>query len=146
MYVPLRRREKGHDSQNKKCDKSGTKDQVISKTQSLMIDQRESMSSLEQKLQAIKNERFSTNIKMHELKRENNKLKSKSEIQIAKLSTMSTRNVNKRIKRKQSTINHFLEVKDSHEKEINYLKMKSNSIKNKYKNITSQLRYYREKK
>jgi hypothetical protein len=40
-------------------------------------------------------------MEMRELKKENNKLKSKSEIQIAKLSTLSTRNVNKGIKRKQ---------------------------------------------
>jgi hypothetical protein len=63
-----------------------------------MKDQKESISSLEKNLQAIQHERFSTNMKMHELKKENNKLKSKSEIQIAKLSTLSTRNVNKRIK------------------------------------------------
>jgi succinate dehydrogenase/fumarate reductase flavoprotein subunit len=101
MYDPLRRREKGingHDGKNKKCNKCGTKDVINSKTQSLMKDQKESISSLEKNLQAIKYERFSTNMKMHELKKENNKLKSKSEIQIAKLSTLSTRNVNKRIK------------------------------------------------
>ena len=74
-----------------------------------MKDQKESISSLEKKLQAIQHERFSTNMEMRELKKENNKLKSKSEIQIAKLSTLSTRNVNKRIKRKQ--------VKDAREKE-----------------------------
>jgi hypothetical protein len=66
-----------------------------------MKDQKESISSLEKQLQVIQHERFSTNMEMRELKKENNKLKSKSEIQIAKLSTLSTRNVNKGIKRKQ---------------------------------------------
>ena len=103
-------------------------------------------------------------MKMHELKKENNKLKSKSEIIITKLSTLSTRNVNKIIKTKQSTINQRVEIKDVHEKENKVLqlksssiknkyknirsqlfKLKSSSIKNKYKNITSQLRYYTEK-
>ena len=57
MYVPLRRREKGitgHDGKNKKCNNCGTKDKVISKTQSLMKDQKESISRLEKKMQAIK--------------------------------------------------------------------------------------------
>lgn len=87
MYVPLRRREKGingHDGKNKKCNKCGTKDVINSKTQSLMKDQKESISSIEKQLQKIQHERFSTNMEIHELKKENNKLKSKSEIQMAK--------------------------------------------------------------
>jgi len=43
-----------HDCKNKKCNNCGTKDKVISKTQSLMKDQKESISRLEKKMQAIK--------------------------------------------------------------------------------------------
>ena len=49
MHVPLRRRDKGingHDGKYNKCNKCETKVKVISKTQSLMKDQKESISSL----------------------------------------------------------------------------------------------------
>lgn len=73
-------------------------------------------------------------------------MKTKHEISESKLSTLSsTRNVNKKLKRKQNKINELVSSNNKLEKEKIFLKARNIAIKNKFKNQSALLKYYRNK-
>jgi hypothetical protein len=74
-------------------------------------------------------------------------LKTKHEISESKLSTLSsTRNVNKKLKRKENKINEVVSSNNKLEKEKKFLKARNIAIKKIFKSQSALLKYYRNQR
>ncbi|XP_052075821.1 uncharacterized protein LOC127713909 [Mytilus californianus] len=108
-------------------------------------EQKNIIIDLEKKLEKTRQQKFSANLKLFKIRKEHKKVTAKYTDSLSKMSELSTRNVNKRLKRKQTSISQLTSEKNKHEKEIKYLRQRNKNIKRKYKGQSALLRYYRNK-
>ena len=86
------------------CNQVDHKVETSSEVNKIKVD-KDSLRKLKIKLQNTREEKFSSNLMLYKLRKEYNLLKTKHEISESKLSTLSsTRNVNKKLKRKQTKL------------------------------------------
>ncbi|CAC5424273.1 unnamed protein product [Mytilus coruscus] len=108
-------------------------------------EQKNIIIDLEKKLEKTRQQKFSANLKLFKIRKEHKKVTAKYTHSLSKMSELSTRNVNKRLKRKQTRISQLTSEKNKHEKEMKYLGQRNKNIKRKYKGQSALLRYYRNK-
>ena len=127
------------------CNQVDHKVETSSEVNKIKVD-KDSLRKLKIKLQNTREEKFSSNLRLYKLRKEYNLLKTKHEISESKLSTLSsTRNVNKKLKRKEKKINELVSSNNKLEKEKKFLKARNIAIKNKFKSQSALLKYYRNK-
>ena len=127
------------------CNQVDHKVETSSEVNKIKVD-KDSLRKLKIKLQNTREEKLSSNLRLYKLRNEYNLLKTKHEISESKLSTLSsTRNVNKKLKRKENKINELVSSNNKLEKEKKFLKARNIAIKNKFRSQSALLKYYRNK-
>lgn len=106
-------------------------------------NQKNVIEELEKKLEKSRTERMNSNLKLYYLKHEHMKLQKKNHVCQNKLSILSVRNVNKRLKRKQNKIVNLQKENNGVNKQIQATKIRVDQIRKKYKVQSSLLRYHK---
>ncbi|CAC5420509.1 unnamed protein product [Mytilus coruscus] len=106
---------------------------------------KKNVQNLENKLKIARHARMNANLKLNELKKSNVKLNKKYATCCIKLSNFSTRNVNKKLKRRQKKIQFLQSENSKHITEKKLIKQKSEISKQIHKQTSSLLKYYRDK-
>ncbi|VDI17302.1 Hypothetical predicted protein [Mytilus galloprovincialis] len=106
---------------------------------------KKNVQSLEKKLKIARHARMDANLKLNELKKSNVNLNKKYASCCVKLSNFSTRNVNKKLKRRHKKIQFLQSENIKHITEKKLLKKKSEISRQNHKQTASLLKYYRDK-